>query len=176
MVLFALLATAWAAPPLEIRVGPEATHVILECAGGKRLESKVVAGKASFSEVPSGCVAHEIVKLGAIDGAGVWACSPNGCEIADSHHREVKDAAGRINVVMSGAYDTQWLEVTCGNTYRERANFTENAATFEAVPAKEACELHFKGGTPARYRPITPGSWRCTISNTTAVCTQYTPA
>ncbi len=175
MFTYALIAAAWAGAPLQIQVGPTVDVVALDCDGGKHLQAKVVDGLAVFAEVPTGCVASEIHALGSITAAGSWACDDSGCTLLEMPHRTVTDASSRINVVFPAAFDTKWLEITCGDGYRERADIVENVGTFDKIPSKEACELHFKGGTPARYRPITAGSWRCALSSTTAVCTKYTP-
>jgi hypothetical protein len=170
-----LLATAaLAGAPLTMTVPSDATKVVLDC-GTRKIEAEVVGGKAQFAEAPEGCTLYAVRPLGKIAGPGDWACTPTGCTLNGVIHAPISDAAGRINVVIAGTYDTKWLELTCsGAGYRERGDIATNTSTFNSVPAGD-CTLYFKGATPAQYRGMSHGSWRCSLTGTTAVCSKFTP-
>jgi hypothetical protein len=174
-LMLAWLATARADAPLVIHVDPAATTVTLNCAG-KVYSSPVSAGVASFPEAPKGCTVQATFDEGTIPGPGVYTCSGKTCTMQDVEHDPIHDAAGRVNIVMMGNYDARWLELTCANTgYRERADIANNTGKFEAVPSNDVCQLNYKGATPANFRPISPGSYRCSLTGVTAVCTRFTP-
>lgn len=168
------LASAWAAPPLQVTVPKDVDTVVLDCAG-KRLEARPVAGVATFAEAPASCKVLALRPIGQIAGPGEFTCDDAGCKLEETHHLAISDGPGRLNVVMTGAYDTKWLELTCSASgYRVRADIVENTATFTGVPAGD-CALYYKGATPAQYRGISSGSWRCSLTGTTAVCARFTP-
>ena len=171
-VLLMSITLAMAASPLELLVSdPQITAVVLECADGP-FKSLVKNGVAAFEISPDGCTVNVIRRAGRLDAPGRYDCTVEGCRQVDVHHREVSDAAGRINVInetpLAGG---SWLELTCASGARLRADVVENTAVFEAVP-DEDCTLLFKGGAPAKYRPIRWGTWRCNLTDTTAVCSQ----
>ena len=63
------------------------------------------------------------------------------------------------------------VEVNCPDgIYRERRTLDENTATFDKVPSQE-CTLLFKGGVPAKYAPLKYGTYYCSLTGATAVCT-----
>ena len=173
--MITLFATAaFAGAPLTMTVPSDATKVILDC-GTRKIEAPVVGGKAEFAEAPEGCTLYAVRPIGKIAGPGDWACTSTGCTLIDSIHAPVSNAKGRLNVIIGGVYDTKWLELTCSATgYRERGDIATNTSTFESVPPGD-CTLYFKGATPAQYRGISEGSWRCALTGTTAVCTRFTP-
>jgi len=167
-----LTTLAWASSPLELEItDPQITAVVLECADGTH-KAVVKNGKASFQRIPESCTVNLVRRAGSIESAGVYACTIEGCTRKDVHHRPVTDADGRINVIaetpLAGG---AWLELTCGSGFRARADVLENTAVFDGVP-EEDCILLFKGGAPAKYRPITWGTWMCSVPGTVAVCTQ----
>lgn len=171
-ILFGLSSVADAAP-LEIKVtDPAVIAVVLEC-GSVTHKSLVRLGVASFGEAPkSACEVTFVRKSGVVGGPGKWTCGLDDCVQEDIHFREVTNAPGRANIIVSAAVDpSAQLEVTCPNGYRERASIIENVATFDGLPS-EACVLHFKGGTPARYNGLRSGTYQCSLTGTTAVCTQ----
>ena len=174
-LLLAALALAHAEAPLTIHVDATATTLTLNCAG-KTYTQPVVNGTATFPEAPKGCTVVATFNEGTIPGPGVFSCSPHGCIMQDVIHDVVTDAPGRVNVILTGTYDSSELEITCPNNgYRQRAPIANNTAKFEAVPSNDNCQLSFKGGTPAHYKPIVPGSYRCGLTEVTAVCTKFTP-
>lgn len=171
-MLHLLSALAFAGAPLELEIAdPQITGVVLECADGSFREV-VKNGKASFELVPDGCTVNLIRRAGRIDDPGRYECTVQGCKRVDVHHRDVADADGRINVIaetpLAGG---AWFELSCASGWRARSDVVENTAVFDGVP-KEDCTLLFKGGAPARYRPIGWGTWRCSLADTTAVCSQ----
>ena len=169
----AMLALAQAqAQSLEISVAdPMVIAVVLECADGSH-KAVVKNGRATMEQVPQGCTVHMIRKGGVIDAPGKWSCTLDACKQDDVDHREVTDANGRVNVVVTSPLPTgSFLELTCSGGYRVRADIDLNTAVFDGVPQEE-CTLHFKGGVPAKYRPVRWGTFYCGLSGSTAVCTQ----
>jgi hypothetical protein len=168
----ALLASAHAASPLELRVtDPQITSIVLECTDGT-FKALVKNGVAAFDLTPNDCTIHVIRRAGRLSSAGVYDCTTEGCRRVDVHHREVSDAPGRINVIaetpLAGG---SWLELSCSSGQRFRTDVIENTGVFEGVPAEE-CTLLFKGGPPLKYRPISQGTWRCNAADTTVTCAQ----
>jgi hypothetical protein len=157
---------------LEISVvDPMVIAVVLECSDGSH-KAVVKNGKATLEQVPQGCQVHMIRKGGTIDAPGRWSCTLDACKQDEVEHRAVTDADGRVNVVVTSPLPAgSFLELTCSNGYRVRSDIELNTATFESVPQDE-CTLHFKGGVPAKYRPVRWGTFYCGLSGTTAVCTQ----
>lgn len=168
------LSGAEARAPLEIEVtDPKVLAVVLEC-GRETMKSMVKEGVATFPEAPRNtCTVNFVRKSGTLNQPGRWICGLDGCTQEDVHHREISDAVGRINVVMTREIDASAsLELTCsGSGYRERRNIEENTAVFDNVP-DEDCLLLFKGGVPARYNRIRWGTYYCSLTGTTAVCTR----
>ena len=166
--------SALAAPPLEVHFDPDVLAVTLVC-GSERLTSPVTNGVATFGSAPANCSVQIERPIGKLSGPGVYTCSSSqGCKLEDIHHAPIADAAGRVNIILTGTYDTAFLELGCPNGYRTRGDIADNTATFNGVP-KGDCDLQFKGGAPARFRPISPGSDRCSLTGPTAVCTAFKP-
>ena len=163
---------ALAGAPLELTVtDPQITAVVLECEDGTH-RAVVKSGVASFEMLPENCTVNFVRRAGSLTEAGRYTCTVDGCKRTDVHHRSVTDAAGRINVILESALvGGSWLEVNCASGYRARADVLENTAVFDGVPSED-CTLHFKGGAPARYRPITAGTWMCNLAGSVAVCSQ----
>lgn len=175
MLVLALATAAFADAPLQITVPENATKVVLVCAT-RTVEAVPVHGLATFAEAPADCTVNVSYSIGKTSGSGIFTCTETGgCTMNDVPHAPISDASGRINVVISGAYDTKWFEMSCNNSaYRERGDIADNTTVFNAVPTGE-CTLYFKGGTPAQYRGIGAGSWRCSLTGTTAVCSKFKP-
>lgn len=171
-MLYAALAHAGA--PIEITVPTDVTKVVLVCAGNKRFETEAKNGLATFPEAPKDCKVYLQKPVGTIAGPGIWTCADDGCRMVDVQHKDIRDAPGRVNVILTGEYDTRWLEISCADGARQRADIETNTATFDGI-TRDDCTLFFKGGSPAQYRPIVAGSWRCGLTATTAVCTKFTP-
>jgi len=169
-ILFA--ATAFSAP-LELKIKDvKVIAVVLEC-GDTTKKAVVKAGVAAFPDVPDGsCTVDFIRRSGVINEAGVWLCDLDGCKQEDVHHLPVEDAPGRMNIIVTSELPPgASLEITCASGWRERVSITENTGIFDNVP-NEDCTLQFKGGVPARYHHITQGTFYCSLTGTTAVCTQ----
>jgi hypothetical protein len=157
------------AAPLTITVTDAQTvAIVLEC--GKDIERAVVKnGIATFPAVPEGCTVDFVRRSGFVDKPGTWTCGLDGCSLDDIHHAPISDAAGRVNVVMTGEHDVLSLEVQCPSGYRTRVDLNENTAVFNSMPPEE-CTMLFKGGTPARFRPVAAGTYYCGLTGATAVC------
>lgn len=173
--MIALLLTHWNpahAQSLQIKIDdPAVSEVLLACADGE-FRAEVRDGYASFMRSPSACQVHLIQRVGEIDAAGQWRCSAAGCALADVEHRPVSDADGRINVIINTEIPASTtLELTCPGSYRQRERIELNTAVFEDVPADE-CTLLFKGGVPAKYRPMRWGTYYCGLSGSTVICTR----
>ncbi len=78
---------------------------------------------------------------------------------------------GTLTVKMTDQTFLTTLEITCPSGFRTRASISPGgSATISNVPT-ETCVLHFKGGAPARFSPVSGGqSLSCYIQGTTAVC------
>lgn len=169
MLPFLAIAAAHA-QALEITItDPLVTAVVLECADGAH-KGVVKDGVAAFDIRPQGCTVHLIRKSGTIDDPGRWTCTLDRCTQQEVAHHPVTDAPGRVNVITTtdlpkGAA----FELTC-STYRERAEISLHTAVFEGVPDNDDCTLFFKGGVPARFHPIGPGTWSCGLTGNVAVC------
>lgn len=158
--------------PVEITVSdPLVTALVLECQDGT-FKAVVKNGLATLEQVPKDCVVNMIRKSGTITAPGRWTCTLEGCTQQEVSHREVTDAPGRVNVILTTDLPAgASLELTCSDGFRLRVEVAQNAAVFDGVPAEE-CTLFFKGGVPAKFRPMREGTWSCGLSGTTAVCTQ----
>ena len=169
MLLLSLALSAQASP-LTLQIDdPYVIAVVLEC-GRDLMKATVSGGVATFDSVPDNCTVDLIRRTGVIDKPGTWTCGLDGCTMDDVHHAPISDAAGRINVVITGETGgNSSLEVTCPSGYRLRADISEATATFDDVPAED-CLLSFKGGAPAKFRGITQGTWYCNLVGTAAVC------
>ena len=169
-----LAASAWAGDsPLEVQIDDASVlAVILECGGGTQLKAMVRDGVARFAQVPhTACSVNLLKRGGTIDSPGKWTCTLNDCSQNEVHHLDVINADGRINVVLPGLPPGANIEVQCPDGYRQRSPVVENTASFEDVP-QDRCTLMVKGAVPARFSPITWGTWFCTLTGTTAVCHQ----
>ncbi len=171
-----MLAWLFAAPALaqsvEIRVtDPLVTALVLECADGT-FKAVVKNGLATLERTPQACAVNMVRRSGEITQPGRWTCTLDRCTQEEVAHRPVSDAPGRINVILTTELPPgASLELTCSDGYRTRAEVSLNTAVFDGVPDEE-CTLFFKGGVPAKFRPIRAGTWSCGLSSTVAVCTQ----
>jgi hypothetical protein len=166
------LALSAQAATLEITVpDPLVTALVLECRDGT-FKAVVKNGLASLEQVPQDCVVNMIRRSGTLTEAGRWTCTLDACTQEEVDHQPVSDAPGRVNVVLTTDLPAgAALELTCSGGFRSRVEIALNTAVFEGVPSEE-CTLFFKGGVPAKFRPIRAGTWSCGLSGTTAVCTQ----
>jgi len=174
MFLFAWVSAAFAVAPITMNVPSDVTKVELVCAS-KTLTATPSGGVATFAELPTGCkILFTRPVTGTIDGGGVYTCTHDGCAITEMQHLAVTNAPGRVNILIAGTYDTKWMELTCATDgYRQRGDIVENTTTFNDVKASD-CQLFFKGGSPAQFRPVVAGTtYRCTVTGTTASCAPY---
>ncbi|MEZ4238398.1 MAG: hypothetical protein R3F59_20050 [Myxococcota bacterium] len=168
-----LVAPAHAAT-IELRVpDPKVREVILECEDGVyRAEPK--GGMVTFEHLPHACNVVFVRATGTIDSTGKWTCAiPDGCTRTEVEHQRTEDAPNRVNVLISNdVAPGTTLEVTCSGGFRVRQPVVKNTAVFDGIPNQE-CTLYIKGATVwAKYSPLTPGTWTCTLSGGTAICHQ----
>ena len=150
---------------------PLVTSVVLTCADG-RFELPVRQGVATMERTPTRCEVSMFRTSGLVDQPGKWTCTLDRCTQVEVDHQPVSDAPGRINVILTTELPPgSSLEIACTSGYRTRTGIALNTAVFEGVPA-EQCTMYFKGGVPAKFGPITQGTWSCGLSNTVAVCTR----
>jgi len=174
-MLLTLAALALASPPLTIHVDPKATEVSLVC-GTTVTKAPVRDGVATFEVAPDNCTVYASLPVGVVPSAGVYACSAGNCALQDVPHAPISDAPGRLNVVLAEDYaENGWMEVVCADGYRKRADIKEHTAVFDELKTGSECTLYWKGGAPASLKHVVPGSERCTLSGTTAVCTSIKP-
>jgi hypothetical protein len=168
MLAFVAL-NALAVPPLDLQVDPKALSVELICAT-QTLTAPVKDGHAIFTAAPTDCKVALTMPIGTIPGPGFYTCNNSGCVVLDAPHGPTTNAANRVNVILREDY-SGWLEITCEDGYRTRADIHDHVATFEAVK-DPSCVLMFKGAAPAQFRHIEPGTWTCGLTGTTAICTK----
>lgn len=150
---------------------PLVTSVVLACADG-RYELPVRNGVAAMEKTPNRCEVSMFRTSGRVDQPGKWTCTLDKCTQVDVDHQPVTDAPGRINVILTTELPpAASLEISCTSGFRIRAGISLNTAVFDGVPP-EQCTMFFKGGLPAKFGPITQGTWSCGLSNTVAVCTR----
>ena len=174
MFLLALIAsTALAGAPLEIKVtDANIVALLLDCGSNTQLKANVIDGVASFPQVPQAeCRVNVLRKGGTVDKPGKWSCDLDSCKLDDVHHLDVMNQDGRINVILPGMHKGAAVEITCPDGWRGRSELVENTATIEGVP-DDRCTMNVKGGVPARFDPITWGTWFCQLTGTTAVCSK----
>lgn len=171
MWFFLFAVPAWAEAPLTLTItDAEVTAVLLDCGPNKQLKARVEGGVASFAAVPSEpCRVVLVRNGGTIDSGGAWTCDLDNCTQLDVHHTPVSDANRRINVILPGLPPGASIEIQCPEGYRDRQQVIENTATFEGVP-DDRCSMMVKGAVPARFSPISEGTWYCQLTGTTAVC------
>jgi serine/threonine protein kinase len=78
---------------------------------------------------------------------------------------------GVLTVKMTDQTFLTTLEVTCPSGFRQRTSISPGGSASIGNVPNETCVLHFKGGAPARFSPVSGGkSLSCYIQGTTAVC------
>lgn len=148
---------------------PKVLRVILTCSDGT-YEATPKNGSVTFEHVPKNCQVSMVRKSGLIDSTGTWTCTADACTKEQVEHRPVTDAPNRVNVIVTTPLPPgAALELTCSNGFRVRSEVVTNTASFDSVPNEE-CTLFFKGTVPAKYRPMSPGTWWCSLSGVTAIC------
>ncbi len=160
------------AQSVEITVtDPLVTSLVLTCADG-RYELPVRNGVAGMEKTPSLCSVSMYRTSGKVDQPGKWTCTLDQCRQTEVDHKPVADAPGRINVILTTSLPpSASLEITCASGFRTRTDISLNTAVFDGVPP-EQCTMFFKGSVPAKFGPISQGTWSCGLSNTVAVCTR----
>lgn len=171
LILLSALALAADTAPLELKIeDPKVRTVVLKC-GADEMRADVKGGIASFPRAYSGCEVTMIRPAGTIGAPGRYTCDLDRCAQEDVHHLPISDAPQRVNVVLTTPMPAGTsLEVNCPGGYRERQTVTENTAIFDRVPTQD-CTLLFKGGVPAKYSPLKYGTYYCSLTGPTAVCT-----
>ncbi|MBA2320281.1 MAG: hypothetical protein H0V89_03910 [Deltaproteobacteria bacterium] len=168
-----LLSVAWASSPIEIAIAdPKVTEVILHC-GAEELRATVRGGMVSFPNAPASTCTLEMLRDGGkIDSAGKWVCTLDNCTREDVHHLPISNAPNRVNIVLTTSVQPgTGLEITCPSTgQRERLPVVENTVTFDGVRSED-CTLQTKGGMPGRYSPVKYGTYYCSLTANTLVCT-----
>lgn len=166
------------ADELVIDVPGDVDTVVLRC-GGQELERRprpsVVPGAQAQVRFPMWpgreCDVTFERHVGRVMQLGNWACSDGGgCSEQGSNAAPAPPLPpGQIKVLTTDRLPHSTLELVCPGGYRVRTAVTNHTALFTGVPSEE-CELFFKGGAPYRYRPVTEGTWSCTVVAGTAVC------
>lgn len=78
---------------------------------------------------------------------------------------------GPITIKVGGGKWTG-VEVTCPSGARQRGAFNGDSSTVPSIP-KEDCELHFKGGPPAKFRPVSGGNtYNCNFNSNVMQCSR----
>ena len=170
-LLLALLSPAHAVDPLVIMVAdPSVSEVVLDCAGETH-RATVKNSTASFSFRPDGCTVKLLTEVGKITGPARYACDRNGCSEIDVIHQDIVSAEGRLTVVLTDE-STRLFEIKCTGGHRARATVVTNTAVFDGVPNEE-CDLLWKGGnTPAKAFRLRTGTYYCSATGGTGVCTR----
>lgn len=165
-----LLAALAQAEPLVIEVGPDVSEVFLDC-GLREERYRVIGGKATITPPPpADCDVMLSKKVGSVRGGGAWACTDTGCtESTGGAPSGAPVKAGHVGILLEGGAHAMSLEIDCEGGYRRRVNVVEQRASFDDVP-DDSCTLLFKGGVPAKFRPITFGDWGCSFQGSVAVC------
>jgi hypothetical protein len=160
------------AQSVEIAVSdPLVRSVRLECATGS-YDLPVRDGKVAMERVPEHCQLFMERKSGVVNQPGKWVCTLDTCQMTDVEHAAVADAPGRVNIILTSVMaSSASLELTCPGGYKVRSDIRTNTAIFEGVQSSE-CTLWFKGTVPAKFQPMSAGTWSCGLSNTIAVCTR----
>lgn len=79
-------------------------------------------------------------------------------------------APGAIKVTVAGQTFLA-IEVRCPDGTRKRAAFSGSTANVVGLSGGQDCELRFKGGLPAKYRPVQSGrAYACNFVGSTAQC------
>ncbi len=162
--------TTASAQSLQIEVAdPSVSTVLLACDDGER-RADVVDGIAAFMRAPQGCRVHLLQEVGHIDAPGRWRCTDTRCALVDVDHRPVSDADGRINVIANTDLPASAsFELSCAGGHRQRQRIAQNVAVFDDVPASD-CTLLLKGGVPAKFQPMTWGTYTCGLSGSAMIC------
>jgi hypothetical protein len=171
-VWWTVVVGAASAQSVQITVtDPMVTSLVLTCADG-RFELPVRDGVAVMERTPSLCRVSMYRSSGEVDRPGKWTCTLDKCTQVEVDHKPVTNAPGRINVILtSDLPPSAWLEISCTSGFRTRTDISLNTAVFDGIPS-EQCTMYFKGSVPAKFGPITEGTWSCGLSNTVAVCTR----
>jgi hypothetical protein len=128
-------------------------------------------GLASLPDLPGKCKVSMLRPSGEIDVAGKYTCTPDDCILAQFDHKPVSDGPGKINIILAPSVTANAVELTCPSGFRNRAAVERRTALFEGVP-REDCGLMFKGGPPLRYRPLDWGTYTCSVTVSTVICTK----
>lgn len=78
-------------------------------------------------------------------------------------------ASGNLTVHLDTRAGFTSIEVVCPSGFRQRAALIDGIASLDSLPAA-SCVANFKGGPPARFAPLSAGTWRCQYTGTTMSC------
>ena len=78
-------------------------------------------------------------------------------------------ASGNLTVHLDTRAGFTSIEVVCPSGFRQRAALIDGLASLDSLPAA-SCVANFKGGPPARFAPLSAGTWRCQYTGTTMSC------
>jgi len=75
-----------------------------------------------------------------------------------------------VTVNLAAGTPSSSIEIKCPSGFRNRASFAGGAATVANVP-QEDCTIYFKGGPPAKFKPVKGGqTLSCRFQGTQAIC------
>lgn len=75
-----------------------------------------------------------------------------------------------VTVKVAAGTPSTGVEITCPGGFRNRGTFASDVAVVSNVP-QEDCTVFFKGGPPAKYKPVHGGqTLTCSFQGTTALC------
>ena len=170
-----LSSSAFADVPLTIQVEDGVEQVTLDCNGRKKTET-VRNGEVSFMDFPQNCKVQLTLRSGTITGTGTWKCTAQGCFQDIPPHRPVQAEPNAVHFILLGNEPPRLLELTCAGGYRQRSSVTEFVASFNNIPVNGDCTAYVKGGSTAKFHPVHPGVYACSISGPTLVCQPYSGA
>ncbi len=167
-MLLVFLAALAGAEPLVLNVPTDVGEVIVDCGGATKNRYPVMNGHATISPaLRNDCKIIFAKKVAVLSGGGAYNCTMNGCTKASAPKIDTKP--GEVAVRLDASSRATAMEITCDGGYRQRTVVADGGSTFQGVP-DGGCTLNFKGGAPAKFRPITPGAWDCHFEGTVAVC------
>lgn len=171
--LLALLAAgpAQAGRGIEIRVDDRSVIAVELICRGETTRVAVHDGLATFPARLGACKVQMVRPAGTVDGPGRWTCDDQGCHLEELHHKSVVDAPDRVNVIFTHEVPpAAFVELTCPGGFRVRSPVDQLVATFTGVADTADCALSFYMGAPLRFDGVRPGTWRCTLEGSLALC------
>lgn len=150
---------------LEIDGPANTLGVGLDCGQGTLIYGPTAvegAQRVTLNPAPAGaCKVSLLTPVGEVPGPGRWACGPTGC--ADG------GPGPEVRITLAPGVRATSLHLQCDAGYDKLSPVTDSKVLFEGVPNGD-CTVHFKGGPPAKYRPLRRGAWLCKLEGSVAVC------